>query len=116
MEKGSIEKQAKNMSNIFMRAMRLIPTDSEIGPMWSLKRIQFLRDWPSNWLLATGILIRNTPLVPSGTVADYDYYYIHQTELAMRGSNGVGLEGAMKSLRECSLTRPPIFAAIYGTW
>ena len=27
---------------------------------------------------------------------------IPQTELAMRGSNGVGLEGAMKPLRECS--------------
>ena len=43
-----------------------------------------------------------------------DYHIIPQTELAMRGSNGVGLEGAMKSLRECSLTRPPIFAAIYN--
>ena len=39
-----------------------------------------------------------------------------QTELAMRGSNGVGLEGAMKSVWERSRVRPPIFAVIYGTW
>ena len=34
----------------------------------------------------------------------------------MWGSNGVGLEGAMKCLRECLRTPSPIFAAIYGTW
>ena len=42
--------------------------------------------------------------------------FIPQTELAMRGSNGVGLEGAMKSARECSRIPSPIFAVIYGTW
>lgn len=41
---------------------------------------------------------------------------IPQTELAMRGSNGVGLEGAMKSLRECPRTPSLIFAVIYGAW
>ena len=41
---------------------------------------------------------------------------IPQTELAMRGSNGVGLEGAMKSVRERSRIPPPIFVVIYGTW
>ena len=46
----------------------------------------------------------------------YIYIYIPQTELAMRGSNGVGLEGAMKSLRERSRIPSPIFAVIYGTW
>ena len=43
-------------------------------------------------------------------------FKIPQTELAMRGSNGVGLEGAMKSLRERSRIPSPIFAVIYGTW
>ena len=41
---------------------------------------------------------------------------IPQTELAMRGSNGVGLEGAMKSVWERSRIRSLIFAVIYGTW
>ena len=50
------------------------------------------------------------------TLGSYYHIIIPQTELAMGGSNGVGLEGAMKSVRECSLTRSPIFAAIYGTW
>ena len=36
--KCSMEKQAKNMSNIFRQAMRLIPGNSGIGPMWSVKR------------------------------------------------------------------------------
>ena len=43
-------------------------------------------------------------------------YLIPQTELAMRGSDGVGLEGAMKSGRERPRTPPLIFAVIYGTW
>ena len=50
-------------------------------------------------------------------VSLYSYMVIFpQTELAMRGSNGVGLEGAMKSGWECSRIPSPIFAVIYGTW
>ena len=44
------------------------------------------------------------------------YSIIPQTELAMRGSNGVGLEGAMKSSREWPRRRLLIFVVIYGTW
>ena len=36
--KWSMEKQAKNESNIFMRALQGIPGNPGTGPMWSLKR------------------------------------------------------------------------------
>ena len=49
-------------------------------------------------------------------VAAHMHSIIPQTELAMRGSNGVGLEGAMKSSVERSRIRSLIFAVIYGTW
>ena len=37
-KKWSMEKQAEKESNIFMRAIRLIPGNPGTDPMWSLKR------------------------------------------------------------------------------
>ena len=37
-KKWSMEKQAKNKSNTFMRAIQVIPSNPGTGPMWSLKR------------------------------------------------------------------------------
>ena len=42
--------------------------------------------------------------------------YVPQTVLALRGSHGVGIEGAMAGLRIRAWTRPLIFVAIYCTW
>ena len=41
---------------------------------------------------------------------------IPQTVLALRGSNGVGIEAAMAGGWIRSWTRPLIFVAIYSTW
>ena len=38
-QKWSMEEQAKKESNIFMQAIRLIPSNPGTDPMWSLKRI-----------------------------------------------------------------------------
>ena len=53
---------------------QLIPGLVPCGP---LKEFNFSGTGPSNWLLANGILIRNTPLVPSGTVAEFQWLCIH---------------------------------------
>ena len=69
--KNGVWKNKGKSSGLFScrpcREFRVIPGLVPCGP---LKEFNFSGTGPSNWLLAIGILIRNTPLVPSGTVAD----------------------------------------------
>ena len=53
-KKRSVKKDTKNMSNIFMQAMQLIPRLVPCGPLKELKKSAILRDWPQqlaigNW-------------------------------------------------------------------
>ena len=45
-----------------------------------------------------------------------DMVIVPQTVLALRGSHGVGIEGAMVVARIRPWTPPLIFVAIYSTW
>ena len=61
------------------------------------------------------MLLKSLKLSPLGLVSAL-FDIVPQRVLALRGSHGVGIEGAMMGLRIRPWTRPLIFVAIYCTW
>ena len=65
-----------------------------------------------------GRILLNLPIFPLSPCLGFcaGVIIFPQTVLALRGSHGVGIEGAMAGARIRSWTPPLIFVAIYSTW